>query len=54
MAEAICRLFQKAFVDNLPERLVEAEHSDLSTLLKDASRKYIEEYLTRFGIRFKR
>ena len=50
MAESICRLFQKAFVDILPDRLVEAEHCDLPTLLKDdATRKYIEEYLTSFG-----
>ena len=49
MAEAICRLFQKAFVDSLPDRLVEAEHCDLPTLLRDdATRKYLEEYLTRF------
>ena len=43
MAEAICRLFQKAFVDSLPDRLVEAEHCDLPTLLRDdATRKYLE------------
>ena len=46
MAEAICRLFQKAFVDSLPYRLVEAEHCDLPTPLRDdATRKYLEEYL---------
>ena len=50
MAEAICRLSQTEFVDSLPDRLVEAEHCDLPTLLKaDATRKYLEEYLTRFG-----